>query len=64
MNHELDEVKAVPRRVGLYNVKYRYNNEEYVTEVLLNIGKHYKNLIKKIISKLVNIPYRSYQELN
>ena len=40
MNHELDEVDAVPRRVGLYNVKYRYNNEEHVTEVLLNIGKH------------------------
>ena len=40
MNHELDEVDAVPRRVGLYNVKYRYNNEEHVTEVLLRIGKH------------------------
>jgi hypothetical protein len=59
MNHELDEVDAVPRRVGLYNVKYRYNNEEHVTEVLLKIGKHNKNLIKKIISQLVNIPYRS-----
>ena len=57
MNHELDEVDAVPRRVGLYNVKYRYNNEEHVTVLLLNI--HNKNLIKKIISKLVNIPYRS-----
>ena len=59
MNHELDEVDAVPRRVGLYNVKYRYNNEEHVTELLLRIGKHNKNLIKKIISQLVNIPYRS-----
>jgi len=59
MNHELDEVDAVPRRVGLYNVKYLYNNEEHVTEVLLKIGKHNKNLIKKIISQLVNIPYRS-----
>jgi hypothetical protein len=59
MNHEVDEVDAVPRRVGLYNVKYRYNNEEHVTEVLLKIGKHNKNLIKKIISQLVNIPYRS-----
>jgi hypothetical protein len=59
MNHELDEVDAVPRRVGLYNVKYRYNNEEHVTEVLLKIGKHNKNLIKKILSQLVNIPYRS-----
>jgi hypothetical protein len=59
MNHELDEVDAVPRRVGLYNLEYRYNNEEHVTEVLLNIGKHNKNLIKKTICKLVNIPYRS-----
>ena len=60
MNHELDEVDAVvPRRVSLYNVKYRYNNEEHVTAHLLNIGKHNKNLIKKIISKLVNIPYKS-----
>ena len=59
MNHELDEVDAVPRRVGLYNVKYRYNNEEHVTVLLLNIGKHNKNLIKKIISKQVNIPFRS-----
>ena len=59
MNHELDEVDAVPRRVGLHNMKYRYNNEEHVTEVLLRIGKHNKNLIKKKISKLVNIPYRS-----
>ena len=47
MNHELDEVDAVPRRVGLYNIKYRYNNEEHVTEVLLQIGKHNKNLIRK-----------------
>ncbi len=31
MNHELDEVEAVSRRVGLYNVKYLYNNEEHVT---------------------------------
>ena len=37
MNHELDEVDAVPRRVGLYNVKYRYNNEEHVTEVFLRL---------------------------
>ncbi len=59
MNHELDEVDAVSRRVGLYNVKYRYNNEEHVTALLLKIGKHNKNLIKKIISQLVNIPYRS-----
>jgi hypothetical protein len=59
MNHDLDEVEAVPRRVGLYNVKYRYNNEEHVTVLLLTIGKHNKNLIKKIISKLVNIPYKS-----
>ena len=55
MNRVLDEVDAVPRRVGLYNVTYLHNNEEHVTEVLLNIGKHNKNLIKKIISKLVNI---------
>jgi hypothetical protein len=59
MNHELDEVEAGPKRVGLYNVKYLYNNDEHVIEVLLNIGKHNKNLIKKTISKLVNIPYRS-----
>ena len=59
MNHDLDEVEAVSRRVGLYNVKYLYNNEEHVTVLLLNIGKHNKNLIKKTISKLVNIPYRS-----
>ena len=59
MNHELDEVDAVPRRVGLYNVNYRYNNEEHVTEVLLKIGKHNKNLIKKILIQLVNIPYSS-----
>ena len=58
MNHESDEVDAVSRRVGLYNVKYRYNNEEHVTEVLRKIGTHNKNLIKKIISQLVNIPYR------
>ena len=59
MSHELEEVEAVSRRVDLYNVKYRYNNQEHVTEVLLRIGKHNKNLINKIISKLVNIPYRS-----
>jgi len=60
MNHELDEIEPVPRRIGLYNVKYRYNNEEHVTVLLLNIGKHSKNLIKKILSQLVNIiPYRS-----
>ena len=43
MNHEFDEFDAVPRRVGLYNVKYRYNNEEHVTEVLLKIGKQQKS---------------------
>ncbi len=48
MNHELDEIDVTPRRVGLYNVKYRYNNEEHVTAILLKIGKHNKNLIKKI----------------
>jgi hypothetical protein len=59
MNHELDEIEPVPRRVGLYNVKYLYNNEKHVTVLLLNIGKHNKNLINKILSKLVNIPYKS-----
>ena len=44
MNHELDEIESAPRRVGLYNVKHRYNNEEHVIEVLLEIGKHNKNL--------------------
>jgi hypothetical protein len=39
------------------NVKYLYNNEEHVTALLLEIGKHNKNLIKKIISKQVNIPF-------
>jgi hypothetical protein len=58
MNHELDEIDVTPRRVGLYNVKYRYNNEEHATALLLKIGKHNKNLIKKIISQLLNIPYR------
>jgi hypothetical protein len=38
MNHELDEVDAVPRRVGLYNVNYRYNNEEHVNILLLKIS--------------------------
>jgi hypothetical protein len=33
--------------------------QEHVTSILLEIGKHKKNLIKKIISKQVNIPYRS-----
>ena len=37
-------------------IKQRYNNEEHVTALLLKIGKHNKNLIKKIISKLVDIP--------
>ena len=32
---------------------------DHVTVVLLRIGKHNKNLIKRIISKLVNIPYKS-----
>ena len=59
MSHDLDEVEAVSRRVGLYNVKYRYKNEEHVTQVLLKIGKHNKNLWKNIVSKQVNIPYRS-----
>ena len=59
MNHGLDEIEPVPRRVGLYNVKYRYNNEEHVTSILLEIGKHNKNFIKKIINKQVNIPFRS-----
>jgi len=59
MNHELDEIEPVPRRVGLYNVKYRYNNEEHVTSILLEIGKHNKNFINKIINKQVNIPFRS-----
>ena len=50
MNHELNEIEPVPQRVGLYNVKYRHNNEEHVTSILLEIGKHNKNLKKKIIS--------------
>ena len=50
MNHELDEIELVPRRVGLYNVKYRYNNEEHITTLLLKIGKHNKNSLKKIHS--------------
>jgi hypothetical protein len=63
MNHELDEIEAVPRRVGLYNVKYVYNNEEHVTALLLKIGKHNNNIIKKIISKLVNIPFRGISQI-
>ena len=50
---------TAPRRVGLYNVKYRYNNKEHITTLLLKICKHNKNLIKKIINKQVNIPFRS-----
>ena len=42
MSHVLDEVDAVPRRVGLYDVKYRYNNEEHVTVLLLKIAEHKK----------------------
>ncbi len=59
MNHELDEIEPVPWRVDLYNVKYRHNNEEHVAAILLEIGKHNKNLIQKIISQLVDIPYRN-----
>ena len=33
MNHELDEIEPV--RVGLYNIKYRYTDEEHVTSILL-----------------------------
>ena len=64
MNHDLDEVESVSRRVGLYNVTYLHNNEEHVTAILLKIGKHNKNLIKKIISQLVDIPYRSISGIN
>ena len=62
MNHELDEIEAVARQVGLYNVKYVYNNEEYVTTLLLKIGK--KNIIRKIIIiKQVNIPLKSISKI-
>ena len=54
MNHDLDEDEAVSSRVGLYDVKYLYNNKEHVTVLLLNLGKHYKNLIMKVLSQLVN----------
>lgn len=31
MNHELDEIEPLPWQVGLYNVKYLYNNVQHVT---------------------------------
>ena len=54
-----------PKASWFYHVKYRYNNEEHVAAaaLLLKIGKHNKNLIKKIISKLVDISYRSISHI-
>jgi hypothetical protein len=63
MNNKMDENAQEPAiQIRLYRVMYLHENEEQVTELLLQVEKHNRNEIKKMISMKENIKFKDIKK--
>jgi len=59
----MDENAQEPAiQIRLYRVMYLHENEEQVTELLLQVEKHNRNEIKKMISMKENIKFKDIKK--